>query len=741
MQKSFKREGLLLTTTALTLAIASTAMAQGTPTEPAEIIVTAQKREQSLQDVPVAVSALGAEQLEVRRIESVRDLSSVAPNVQISRMPEYDANPQISIRGSSTPNPDQLQVGQPVGLYVDGIYVGGGAGSIFDVVDLERIEVLRGPQGTLYGRNTLAGAVNFITKKPSGEFSGKASVDIGNLNANTFKANVDLPRMGILSLAAGYRRERRDGWMDVELPTGETRDLGDRHGDGGRIAALLDFTDNVNALYTFDYSKSSQGAAGQLYRTDPAFWSAIGLDAFNARANRDRQTHTFGNATTVTNTEITAHGLTVSWDLGPAELKSITSQRKMKQYLDESGQDLDKTEFDIGFLAGGKSNPLDYEQFSQELQLVGATDKLNYVAGLYYFSDEGLRGRYLDFFFGSSSITERTTTEATSYAAYGQAEYHFTDRFSVTAGYRYTDEKQKTDSLLNGFTVADESTSSKATPLLVAAYEISDDVNVYARYAQGFKAGYVWQNNILVGLPAQVKPETLTSYEVGVKSRLFDRALTLNLTGFFNEKEDIQLSVFAPTSGGTVASGVLNAGSAEQWGIEVEAGLRPFEWLNLTATYGYLNSDYNEFIDKSVNQASNRVFTQAPEHTLSLGLDARLLQRDWGTVRYNMFYNYTSSFYPYPYQIARSGPLYDPTQAVAGDTRVKSVGIVNARLALTDFQLGSGSTTGELALWVNNLTDEDHVANFIDFGPAFGSLTTAFFNDPRTYGVTLSAKF
>jgi iron complex outermembrane receptor protein len=284
--------------------------------------------------------------------------------------------------------------------------------------------------------------------------------------------------------------------------------------------------------------------------------------------------------------------------------------------------------------------------------------------------------------------------------------------------------------------------SSKGTPLFIASYDIARDINVYAKYSQGFKAGYTWQTNILVGLPGQIKPETQTTYETGVRSQFLDRAVTLNVTGFLNKKRDLQLTVFAPTTGGGVATGFRNAGKATQWGIEIESTVRPTNWLTLQANYGYLHSKYDEFIDNLVNVASNRAFIHAPKHTVSLSMDALLLQRDWGKVRYNMSYNYSSSFYTYAYQLARSGPSFDPTQAVAENSRVRGAGFLNARLALSDIRIGNGAQpNAEVALWVNNLTNKDHVENFIDFGPGFGGLTTAFFNDPRTYGVTLGLKF
>jgi iron complex outermembrane receptor protein len=710
-----------------------------------EIIVTAQKRAQSIQKVPIAISAISSDDLERRQIQNITSLSSVAPNLQISRMPEADANPQVSIRGSVSINPDQLQVGQPVGLYVDGVYVGGGAGSLFDLVDLERIEILRGPQGTLYGRNTLAGAVNLIARRPSGELSGSASLDVGNLDLRTLRLKADLPKAGIVSLSGAYRRERRDGWMtiDVRDPSappnapGGSSQLGYRHSDAARIAALFDFAPNFNALYTFDISKSKLATPSQLYRTNPLFWSSIGLGVFNDRASTDRQRAGLSNFSNVTSTNVMGHALTATWNLGGVDLKSITSFRKVKQRA--GGIDLDKSELDI---VHEPPHELTYRQWSQELQAVGQLGPLNYVFGLYYFGDKGFRHLDLSFFFDTGRTTETTHTSVDSYAAYGQVEYAVTDRLKLTAGYRYNKEKQRTESLINSSPVDGVTKSSKGTPLFIASYDLAHDVNVYAKYSQGFKAGYTWQTNILVGLPGQIKPETQTTYEAGLRSQFLNRAVTLNVTTFLNKKRDLQLTVFAPTTGGGVATGFRNAGKATQWGIEVEGAVRPMDWLTLQANYGYLHSKYDTFIDNQIDVADNRAFIHAPKHTLSFSMDALLMKREWGKLRYNMSYNYSSSFYTYAYQLAGSGPAFDPTQAVAGNSRVGAAGFINARLALSDIRVGDGARpNAEVALWVNNLTNKDQVENFIDFGPSFGGLETAFFNDPRTYGVTLGFKF
>ena len=226
-----------------------------------QVEVTAQRRTQKLQDVPLAATAITEADLELRGIANVADLSSIAPNLQIATTPGNSTAAQISIRGSVTTNP-ALFWEPTVGMYVDGVYVGKMQGSVFDVVDLERVEVLRGPQGTLYGRNTLAGAINLVTRKPSGEFGGTAAVELGNYNAKVGKVSLDLPRLGLLRASVGVRTETRDGWVKT-TPGSSVGELNDRDTRGGRIALNLDLGRSLQIDYRYDQSKADQNSRFQ----------------------------------------------------------------------------------------------------------------------------------------------------------------------------------------------------------------------------------------------------------------------------------------------------------------------------------------------------------------------------------------------------------------------------------------------------------------------------------------------
>ena len=222
------------------------------------IVVTAQKRSENIQDVPIAVSAVGSEFLESRGIDSIDKLGTIAPNVKIERAPASKSISQIAIRGSVTINP-AITWEPAVGLYLDGVYIAKAQGSIFDDADLERVEVLRGPQGTLYGRNALAGAVNLITKKPSGEAGGLAEVTYGSFDEIRLRGVLDLPQMGAFSAKVSGQYRKRDGLIDLAPGNPSGRSSTDSIDSGSfMVQVRADLSDNFTADYTYDYSKASQ---------------------------------------------------------------------------------------------------------------------------------------------------------------------------------------------------------------------------------------------------------------------------------------------------------------------------------------------------------------------------------------------------------------------------------------------------------------------------------------------------
>ncbi|MDB5985202.1 MAG: hypothetical protein JWR16_255 [Nevskia sp.] len=706
------------------------------------ITVTAQKRAQNLQDVPIAITAINAAQLNSRGIDNIADLSNIVPGLQTSRSPADDTISQISIRGSTEINP-AIYWDPAVGVYLDGVYIGKSQGSIFDVVDLDRVEVLRGPQGTLYGRNTIGGAINLISRKPTGVFDGEASIDIGNYNERVEKISLDLPRFGIASVSLAARNEQRDGWVTT-TPDSSTNDLNDHNNTGLRLAVDLAFAPNFDVDYRFDHSNINQnGSFGQLYRSV--------LPGTAAYVSQQRQSVADINAPSYEHSRVQGHSLTATWNLGASDtLKSISAYRHLR--LDDSG-DYDGSPLPIA----ETQRFTHYHQVSQELQWVGHTARWNYVGGLYYFGDDGRTNNPQSYFGGNANAANggvdfdsQYGTKTQAGAAYGQVDYRPIDPLTLTAGLRYTQEKKSLDRvfgivgippLIPAGTQAHK-TFEASTPTASISYKLNDNLNTYLRYAAGFKSGgfngefsdlSVSSADNIQETQTPFKPEKQKSLELGAKSTFLNNRAQLNLAVFQNKNTDLQESIFQAT--GAAASVIRNAGKSTVRGAELEAVWVPVNGTRLQLNYTYLDPKYDDFKDAGIEVADNRAYVHTPRNVVNALVDSRLLRTRWGAVRGLIDYSYTTSYYLYPYQLASSGADFDPTKPVAGDTKVKAYGLLNLRLSLTQVPLGS-SASGEVAIWARNLANEDVPVNFIDFGPSFGNLTDAYFIEPRTFGIT-----
>ncbi|WP_186453819.1 TonB-dependent receptor [Denitratisoma sp. DHT3] len=726
----------LLMATAVASALASFAnLAAADEAKIDEVIVTAQKRAERLQDVPIAISALSAGQIEARGISNVLDLKALAPNLQVSKYPTSNVTSQISLRGAVTFN-GAMYWEPSVGMYLDGVYLGKAVGSVLDVVDVERIEVLRGPQGTLYGRNTMAGAVNMITRKPSGTLSGSVGLEIGNYGYHTEKVSLDLPKLGILSLSLGLRSEKRDGLVKTTAGS-PARELDTRDKTGARLAALFDFSPDFQADYRYDHSRVNQEPPhNQLYRMTATTAPMAGMAPYVAQ---DWQKTASLDYPSYERLVLQGHGLTLTWKLDDRNtLKSITSRRTLKN---DDSYDLDGTPLVIA--TGARI--ADYTQRSQEFQWIGNTDRLNYVLGLYYYKDRGYTINPHVFYFGTDSSEYGYSADAQS--IYGQADYKLTDQWTVSAGLRRTKETKMGSRFksITGFGsaipyVEAEASFKATTPMLSLAYKFDEHLNVYGKYSEGFKSGG-FQGEAGTAAEARIPfdPEKQKTYEFGVKMSSADGRMQLNAAVFHNDIQDLQISRFTGLPGVSV---IRNAGKATVKGLELEGVYVPVDGLRLQAGYGYLDGKYKEFMEAPAtglpigNVAGNRAFPHAPKHTFNLSVDARLGRSALGVWRGIADYSYTSSFYGYPYQLS----AVDPARPLAENSKVKGYGLLNLRLVLSNIPIG-GPGSADVALWVKNATDKMQPVNFIDFGPGFNNLTTAYYLQPRTYGASFNYRW
>ena len=696
-----------------------------------QIEITAQHRREKLQEVPIAATAISTRDIEDRGIESVADLSSIAPNLQVSRTPGNSTAAQIAIRGSVTTNP-ALFWEPTVGMYLDGVYIGKMQGSVFELVDLERVEVLRGPQGTLYGRNTLAGAINLVTRRPSGELGGSATLEIGNYGARTGKVSLDLPKLGIVSASVGLRTEKRDGWVKT-APGSSVDELNNRDTRGGRVALDFDLGRNLTLGYRYDTSKADQNSRfSQVARSTVA--QDFGFPGIVV--SQGRQTRAAIDGPSFEKLDLDGHALTAEWKLGENHTLKYTWAKRDMDWKD--ALDLDGSP--VSFAHTQRLST--YGQNSHELQLVGSAGRVNYVAGLYAFEDDGFTNNPQSFFGGGFTFDSRYGFTTRADSVFGQADVKVSDAITVTGGLRHTRERKTVDRLLSsgGAVLIPAGTTSSArfsstTPLLSAAYRFDEALSVYARYADGFKSGgFNGEAQTVDETTTPFRPEKVKSIEVGLKSTLLQGRAQLNLALFQNRITDLQQAVF--TAQGSAASNIRNVGEAKTQGLEVEFTARATQDLRLQASYGYLDAGFDKLLELGVNVADNRAVVHAPRHTLNLLADWTVARLNYGTWRAMADYSFTGSHYLYPYQLRNT----DPTSAVAENTRIRSVGLLNLRLALANIPLGS-LATGEAALWVRNATDQKHINNMIDFGPGFGNLTQAYYGDPRTFGVSFTARW
>lgn len=760
---------------ALGLCLSQTALAQTSaqpaPAEPSysdDIVVTAQRREQNLQDVPIAVSAVDSRYLEARDITSLDELGAIAPNLKIERAPGSKTISQLAIRGSVTINP-AITFEPAVGLYLNGVYIAKAQGSLFDVADLERVEVLRGPQGTLYGRNTLAGAVSLVTKKPSGEFEGSLQATYGNYNYRLLRGNVDLPQVGPFSVKVSGQVKKRDGlikmvpnpYPQAVLARPNTVDRADNINSWGVAAEVLgELTDRLTVDYFFDHSETRQTPQNsQLVHVnrngdprdifDPASPGYAFGGAFyplNLYDRTERQSTTSNDAPIFERSKVTGHAFTAEYKMDAVTLKSITAWRTMS--FDDS-LDLDGSPLPIA----NTQRLSDYQSFSQELQLIGDIGPVSFVLGGYYFKDDAYTNNPQTFFGESQVYDSRYGSETRAYAAFGQVDWEIAPRLTLTGGLRYSEESKNIERLFR--IIASPTVPAVALPLTVlnvkkgdvpdakfkawtptaiASYKPSDDITVYAKYARGFKSGgFNGETSSLQELLNPYDAETVDSYELGFKSRLLDRSLTLNAALFWNEAKNMQLSVFNGKN--AAESFILNAAAARLRGFELEMVARPSASLQVSTSFSYLDAKYGRFLDGGVDVASNRAFPHAPKFNASVSADWSPYEGNAGKLNLIGDLNFVSKYFTFPYQLQGTAPSDQTAYGSQSPGRV----VVNLRAALTRVPLGG--VNGEISVWGRNVLNDVSASNFIDFGPGFGGLRVAYFNEPATYGVTVGVRF
>ena len=673
------KAGMFLSCAVLALS-AGVASAQ-TPTRDStaieEIVVTAQKRSENLQDVPVSVTALTSDALAARGVNNVLALNNLAPGMRISAA-DAAANPKIYIRGVglSDFNPN---ASSGVGVYVDGVYIGSPLAQMAGFFDLAQVEVLRGPQGTLYGRNTNGGAINITTKRPSQTFGADASLEYGSFNAVTADLGVGGPIVAdklAFRVAAQYVKD--DGYTFNRV-TGHDLNAADHW--AGRLSLLYTPNQDFELLTQVNRYVNRGDATAPAHRAlFPATAAAAGPDGFCAPgayasgqcgdllgyADTDNNTRAVdANLEGKDKVDLFGASSQATWKFGGVSLVSVTAWQWAHR------NDLENT--DASPLQMVEINYRSRQhQFTQELRLQSndASARLNWVLGAYYMDEKvqdntrqdvlrDLRPLFITPDNPTGLSIENSvgtfgypyTQKTKGYAVFGQADYKLTDRLTGTVGLRWSaDDKsmdyqsQAEDGLIVILTSKQSKTFSALSGRLGLRYELSDDANVYATYNRGYKSGGFFGG--LATTAEEMEPydnETLDAYELGMKSEFFDRRVRLNVSGFYYDYKNQQ--VFAQTTRNGLTVLVLdNAANSKVYGGEAEITARPIQPLTLTAGVSLLHAKYGDYLTEGKDFTGNWL-PQSPKVTFNAAATWVAPLENGASIVANVDANYSSKVY------------------------------------------------------------------------------------------------
>jgi iron complex outermembrane receptor protein len=728
-----------------------------------EIVVTAQKRQENLQAVPIAVSAFRADTLETLGATKAADIGRLVPNLSAVPTPSSTSTVSYSLRGIGQIEP-LLTVDPGVGVYLDGVYVARQTGGSFQLADIERVEVLRGPQGTLYGRNTTGGAVSVVTKAPSGKFDLRQTLGYGNYDQWKSLTTVDLPAMGALALKVSYLHAANDGYVKQRRVAGVSyavNSFGDDRTDAVALAAQLTPSDSLKIDYRFDFSdETGVPLAQQLVYAAPAFQgilTASQLSGGTGDVSPNRLGSLSADTQGLDHNRSFGHALTGSWEMTDSlTLKSITAYRQWDNRL--SGSDLDGNTLRLGvpprfFTTFWGINDRHQRQVSEELQLLGEYTWGHFIGGLYYFRETGSEFNQQNIpdpgnGAGGPAIPGSPAAGAIvdvpldysfrnkSAGAFGQATVHVVDRFDVTAGGRFTKDWRSIERRLygnlnvlpNALATLDRGASfTKFNWTVTGDYSFTDDIHGYFRAATAYKTGGF---NPRASTPANYGfgPENLMAYEAGVKSELFGRRLRLNLAAFQNDYDDLQVQQFEGIGGAT--SRTVNAGKARIRGIEADMTARLTTELTLSGGIGLLDPKYKSFLFRDPvtgligDVAGTAKFPNTAKVTANVALDyTRPLVGDTA-VALHLDASYRSKLY------------YIPVSRLNQVSASPGMWLANGRLAVTDIPAAGGRL--ELALWAKNILNKDYRLWSVEFANSYAIST---FGIPRTYGLEATFRY
>ena len=706
-----------------------------------EILVTAQRRAQSMQDIPVAITAMSSEQIEATGISGVDSLATQVPNFYFGSFGAV--RPQLYIRGIGTRSFDPGSESS-VGVFADDVYYGRSSGSFGAMKDIERIEVLRGPQGTLYGRNTIGGAINVITKAPTDYVTGDFEAGLSNYGGWNLFGAIGGPVAGdVVAMRVALWTTQRDGYS-VNLTTGNK--FQGIENTGGRLRLTLKPTSelkiDLGADFMIDGNKAAFSGFNQGTSTDsnavffaaPEFTGTEPVSLYKGYLVHDP----------VLDRHAQTYSAKIDYSNDDLSITSISAYRHLDSY---DGRELEGSSLDVlQQLTDEWSN-----QFTQELRLTSApggglslNGLVDWIVGAYYYHDDSER---IDTFpMGENWSYYETTTSAVDVSAsryysdavavFGQAEVHLSDALTLTLGARYSHDTKRADQsgattdpglplISVPFSTSNKITSSSFDPRVVIDYKISGDASIYASFSTGYKGGgfqYIPFTEAVAN--TTFRPETLTAYEAGFKTDWLNRKLRVNGAVFWYDYKDLQVARIL----GTVSSAtplIDNAASSTIKGLELEVTAHPTDSTTLGFSYGYLDAKYNDFVYNASIDFSNTRMVRAPEHSFSVYAEQSIALGGGKGLVLRADYSYMSDFYHEPGEGNIAYGVGTPL------TKENGYGLLNLRAGL---DLGTMRVTA----YMTNVTDEAYRRTIL-YLPNGSSV--AFAGEPRIYGASVSYKF
>tara|TARA_R110002153_G_scaffold270890_2_gene437681 strand:+ start:29371 stop:31563 length:2193 start_codon:yes stop_codon:yes gene_type:complete len=701
------------------------------------ILVTAQKRTQNINEVPISISTMNSDAISQTGVRQLKDVAEFIPNLVISDGTDFTS--EVRIRGVGA-NSRNIGFDTRVGVYLDGVYLGQSPALNQELLDLERIEVLRGPQGTLFGKNTVAGAINLISKEPSDTLEGHIGAELGNLNAKQLTASLNLPISDKLATKFSFNKQTRDGFV-TNLATGNDN-INEQDATSYRAQVRYDMSESFKANLSIDGMQSDRTS----YTGEPI------TDTFGRELTSEspKLFEISSTSDPVEERDINGIALTLDWSLDNGhDVRSITAFRDSEiSYSNDS----DYSALDLLHIGYNDA----YEQTSQEFQYISpANAKLEYVAGLYLYSQDSETSRTVFAspisaqIFGtdpSNPTRNHGDVETTTVALFVSGDYELSEHLKLGFGVRLSTEDKKVDwetigtgsgafGIATG-SVIDKRTDNHIAPTVSLNYALNDDLNTYIKYGNGYKSGgynldFIDTSTLEGGIGYD--KETVDNFEIGVKGSALDKSLSFSFAAFHAKYSDYQVSQFIDLGEGQTSISIRNAAEVETNGLEAEITYLLTDELTLNFAAGLLDTEFVSFPGGGAggSDASGNQLPKAPEASFNLGLQyyypidvfgADLLAR--------LDYSYSDSYYTDVNNI-------NIQLLASGDSvrfgSVPSNSLLNARLGLI-----SHNDDWTVSLWARNLTDEVYLTNNNrDF---FGTLVN-YYGTPRTFGIELEYKF